>query len=116
MYRCEDWASREIAERIGDRSFDTGHQFKAVRALREGRPAFLVFSRSFADQCFGCIANDHGEDAARAWARGEGAEDITAYYGPWGLGVDVGALFFERSCVVIDPPGNSEVLRLARAA
>jgi hypothetical protein len=103
MYRQEDWASREVAERIGYRIFDTGHQFKAVRALREGRQAFLVFGGSYADQCFGCIANDHGEEAARAWARGEGDPEITAYYGPYGIGVSLGALFLSRECVVIDP-------------
>jgi hypothetical protein len=116
MYRQEDWASREVAERIGDRFYDTGHQFKAVRALREGRQAFIVFSRRYSDQCFGCIANDHGEEAARAWVRGEGAPEIEQYYGPYGAGVSLGTLFLERSCVVIDPQPASVVLQHARAA
>jgi hypothetical protein len=116
MQRQEDWASREVAERIGDRFFDSSHQFKAVRALREGRQAFLVFSGSYADQCFGCIANDHGEEAARAWVRGDGDLAIEQYYGPYGAGVNLGTLFLERSCVVIDPQPASVVLQHARAA
>jgi hypothetical protein len=111
-----DWAALEVKERIGDRFFDSFNQYRAVRALREGRQAFLVFDGSYAERAFGCIANDHGEDAARAWARGEGDPDIAAYYGPWGHCVDVSRLFLLRTCVVIDPQPVMVVLQHARAA
>lgn len=113
--RREDAASREISDALGDDWSRIGSDdlFRAVRALREGRQAFLMVTRSYFEQCWCKIANDHGEAAATAWARGEGEPGIVDWYGKPGLGVDLGAMLWPGPMVVIDPP---RAVRMGRAA
>ena len=102
---ARDWAGIEIHDRDPDGECDGALRARAIRALREGRAAYLhVSTYGGLPTLWASIACDHGEAIADIWIQGEAPRDVADWYGPRWPNRDFGALMRVRSAVkVIEP-------------
>mgnify|MGYP000899062212 CR=1 FL=1 len=79
---ARDWAGIEIHDRDPDGECDGALRARAIRALREGRAAYLhVSTYGGLPTLWASIACEHGEAVADLWFYGEGPRDVVAEYG-----------------------------------
>lgn len=77
-----DWAGVEVRDRDPNGDCDGALRARAVRALREGRPAYLHVSMyGGLPTIWASVACECGEDVADLWFYGEGPRDVVAEYG-----------------------------------
>lgn len=102
---ARDWAGIEIHDRDHDGECDGALRARAIRALREGRAAYLhVSTYGGLPTLWASIACEHGEAVADLWMQGEAPPDVADWYGPRWPNRDFGALMRVRSAVkVIEP-------------
>jgi len=102
---ARDWAGIEIHDRDPDGECDGALRARAIRALREGRAAYLhVSTYGGLPTLWASIACEHGEAVADLWMQGEAPPDVVANYGPRWQNRDFAALMRVRSAVkVIEP-------------
>ena len=102
---ARDWAGIEIHDRDPDGECDGALRARAIRALREGRAAYLhVSTYGGLPTLWASIACDHGEAIADIWIQGEAPRDVADWYGPRWPNRDFSALMRVRSAVkVIEP-------------
>lgn len=102
---ARDWAGIEIHDRDPDGDCDGALRARAIRALREGRAAYLHVSMyGGLPTLWASIACEHGEATADLWFYGEAPRDVADWYGPRWPNRDFGALMRVRSAVkVIEP-------------
>lgn len=102
---ARDWAGIEIHDRDPDGECDGALRARAIRALREGRAAYLhVSTYGGLPTLWASIACEHGEAVADLWFYGEGPREVSDWYGGGCPGRSYGALMRVRSAVkVIEP-------------
>lgn len=102
---ARDWAGIEIHDRDPDGECDGALRARAIRALREGRAAYLhVSTYGGLPTLWASIACEHGEAVADLWMQGEAPREVADWYGPRWPNRDFGALMRVRSAVkVIEP-------------
>ncbi len=107
---ARDWAGIEIHDRDPDGECDGALRARAIRALREGRTAYLhVSTYGGLPTLWASIACEHGEDVADLWFYGEAPRDVADWYGPRWPNKDFGALMRVRSFVSVVDPQNERI-------
>lgn len=102
---ASDWAGIEVRDRDPRGECCDVLRARAVRALRQGRPAYLCLSwHNQTGNLWASIACDHGEEAADDWYFGRACPEVAEWYGQRARGADFGDLLRIRGSVkVIDP-------------
>lgn len=100
-----DWAGVEVRDRDPNGDCDGALRARAVRALREGRPAYLHVSMyGGLPTIWASIACECGEETADLWLTGEAPRDVVEQFGGGMPGSTARDLMRVRSAVkVIDP-------------
>ena len=101
---ASDWAGIEVRDRDPRGECCDVLRASAVRALRQGRPAYLCLSwHNQTGNLWASIACDHGEEIADDWFFGRAPKEVHDFFGGGSSASDFGDLLRIRGSVkVID--------------